>query len=111
MPPLFPATIALYGVACALFFAHLYGAQPGERRHESASLPRAARIALLLAFASHALDIGWLCVRGLHPGVNAKEAVSFAAWLTCGAYLAIGTRYRVPALGVLLVPVTLLLDL
>ena len=111
MPPLFPATVALYGVACALFFAHLYGPQAGERRDEGGGVSRAARFALTLAFISHAIDIGWLCTKGYHPVVDAKEAISFAAWLMCGAYLAIAARYRVPALGLVLAPVTLVLDL
>ncbi len=118
MPPLFPATIALYGVACALFFAHLFAppgtwraAQPEQRKDPTLGVSRAARFALALAFASHAIDIGWLCTKGMHPVVNAKEAISFAAWLTCGAYLAISWRSKIPALGVVLVPITLILNL
>jgi ABC-type uncharacterized transport system permease subunit len=110
-PPLFPATIALYSVACLLFFAHLFGPHAGERKETGLGITRAARVALLMAFASHAVDIGWLCTKGMHPVVNAKEAVSFAAWLTCGAFLFVSARYRSPALGVVLVPVTLILDL
>jgi ABC-type uncharacterized transport system permease subunit len=111
VPPLFPATVALYGIACVLSFSHLFGPSPGERKDTGASLSRAARIALLLAFISHAIDIGWLCTKGMHPLVNAKEAVSFAAWMMCGAYLFLSARYRSPALGVVIVPVTLILDL
>jgi ABC-type uncharacterized transport system permease subunit len=118
VPPLFPATVALYGVACALFFAHLFApptgspvGQPEQRRDPTLGISRAARFALALAFASHAIDIGWLCTKGMHPVVNAKEAISFAAWLTCGAYLAVSWKSKIPALGVVLVPVTLILDL
>ncbi len=110
-PPLFPATVALYGVACALFFAHLYAPGGGERKDAGLGVMRAARVALGLAFVSHAIDIGWLCTKGLHPVVNAKEAVSFASWLVCGVYLAVATRDRVAPLGVVLVPVTLVLEL
>lgn len=113
-PPLFPATVALYGVACVLFFVHLFGRDPGariERRKEAPGVLRAARYALGLAFASHAVDIGWLCARGLHPVVNAKEALSFAAWTLCGAYLFVASRFRSPALGVLIAPLTLVFDL
>ncbi len=111
MPPLFPATAALYGVACVLFFAHLYGPQAGQRKDTNVGVSRAARFALTLAFASHAIDIGWLCTKGMHPVVNAKEAISFAAWLLCGGYLAYAARYNVPALGLVLAPMTLVLDL
>ena len=111
MPPLFPATVALYGIACALFFAHLYGPQAGQRVQQGSGVSSLARYALALAFASHALDIGWLCTKGMHPVVNAKEALSFFAWLLCGAYLALSTRYRLAAIGVVLVPMTLVLDL
>ena len=119
MPPLFPATVALYGIACALFFAHLYGpgagaghgAQAGQRQDAPTGVSTLARIALALAFASHAVDIGWLCTKGMHPVVNAKEALSFFSWLLCGAYLLLSSRYRLAAIGVVLVPMTLVLDL
>jgi ABC-type uncharacterized transport system permease subunit len=111
MPPLFPATVALYAVACVLSFSHLFGPQAGERKETSTGLSRAARWSLMLAFASHAVDIGWLCTKGLHPVVNGKEALSFAAWLTCGVYLFVSRRYNTAALGVVIVPVTLVLNL
>ncbi|MCU1281984.1 MAG: cytochrome c assembly protein [bacterium] len=102
MPPLFPATLALYAVACALYLAHLMAGSEG--------LARAGRAALTAAFASQAVDIGWLCMHGMHPVVNAREALSFAAWLTCGAYLVASLRYRIPVVGALVVPVTMVLD-
>ena len=71
MPPLFPATLALYAVACALYLAHLMAGSEG--------LARAGRAALAAAFASQALDIGWLGMHGQHPALNAHEALSFAA--------------------------------
>ena len=103
MPPLFPATLALYAVSCALYLAHLMAGSEG--------LARAARGALAAAFASQALDIGWLCTRGQHPAVDAREALSFAAWLICGAYLVSTVRFRIPVVGALVVPVTMVLDL
>lgn len=102
MPPLFPATLALYAVACALYLAHLMAGSVG--------LARAGRAALTAAFASQAIDIGWLCTHGMHPVVNAREALSFAAWLICGAYLIASVRYRIPVVGALVVPVTMVLD-
>jgi len=116
LPPLFPATIALYGVACVLSFAHLFAgpsvpAAEERRRDGAIVLSRAARLALFFAFASHAIDIGWLCTQGLHPVVNAKEALSFAAWLTCGTYLFVSARFRTPALGIVLIPMTIVLVL
>ena len=103
MPPLFPATLALYAVACALYLAHLMAGSEG--------LARAGRGALAAAFASQAIDIGWLCTHGLHPVVNAREALSFAAWLMVGAYLVASIRKRVPVVGALIVPVTMVLNL
>lgn len=103
MPPLFPVTLALYAVACALYLAHLMAGSDG--------LARAARAALAGGFVAQAVDIAWLCTHGLHPAVNAKEALSFAAWLTCGAYLVVSLRHRVPVVGALVVPVTMVLDL
>lgn len=107
MPPLFPATVALYGVSCVLFFVHLY-ATP---QHRDGNVLRLARAALTLAFASHALDIGWLCTKGLHPVVDAKEALSFFAWCLCGVYLFVSSRFHAAAIGVVLVPLTLVLEL
>jgi ABC-type uncharacterized transport system permease subunit len=102
MPPLFPVTLAFYAVACTLYLAHLVtSAMP---------LARAARITLAVAFASHAVDIGWLCTHGLHPVVNAREALSFASWLICGAYLAASFKFKVPVVGALVVPGTMVLD-
>jgi len=113
MPPLFPATLALYAVASTLFLAHLVtnraGAVPAPGKPLD-PLARGARWALLLAFLSHAADIGWLGVHGLHPGSNAREALSFAAWLTCGIYLLLSLRRPVPVVGALVVPGTLVLD-
>lgn len=103
MPPLFPVTFALYAVACALYLAHVMAGAPG--------LARAARTALAVAFCAQALDIAWMCTHGLHPAVNAREALSFAAWLMCGVYLLVSLRHRVPVVGALVVPVTLVLDL
>ena len=102
MPPLFPATLALYAVACAMYLAHLMAGSQG--------LARAGRAALAAAFLSQAVDIGWLCTHGLHPAVNAREALSFAAWLICGAYLVASLRFRIPVVGALVVPVTMVLD-
>jgi ABC-type uncharacterized transport system permease subunit len=104
MPPLFPATLAVYAVACTLYLAHLVGGPA------AGGLARAARLTLAVAFASHAVDIGWLCTHGLHPGVNAREALSFASWLTCGVYLAVSLRAPLPVVGALVVPVTMVLD-
>jgi ABC-type uncharacterized transport system permease subunit len=103
VPPLFPATLALYAVACTLYLAHLVGGSNG--------IATAARIALAVAFCAHAVDIGWLCTHGLHPLVSAREALSFTSWLMCGAFLAASFRFRVPVIGALLVPLTMVLDL
>ncbi len=111
MPPLFPATLALYAVACTLYLAHIVTARAsGPAATGSDKLARGARIALAVAFLSHAADIGWLGVHGLHPGSNVREALSFAGWLMCGIYLLASLRYRIPVLGALVVPGTLVLD-
>src|SRR5438477_13049001 len=99
-PPLFAVTLALYAVSCALYLSHLVVAG-------SDGIARAARIALGIAFAAQAINIGWLCMHGQHPAVNAREALSFATWLICGAYLAVSLRFRVPVVGALVGPVTM----
>ena len=43
--------------------------------------------------------------------MNAREALSFAAWLIVGAYLLASLRTRVPVVGALVVPVTMVLNL
>ena len=102
MPPLFPVTLALYAVSLALYLAHLMAG--------TQNLAGAARAALAGAFMAQAVDIGWLCTHGLHPAVSAREALAFAAWLICGAYLLLSFRGRVPVVGALVVPVTMVLD-
>ena len=79
MPPLFPLTLALYAVSCTLYF--LATAQPQQRIALRLALP-----VLLLAFSTQALDIGWLCLHGQHPGSSAREATFFIAWLMAGAF-------------------------
>ncbi len=113
MPPLFPFTLALYAVAGTLYLAYLVApAPPTATRAASGSrlLSRAARIVVLLAFLSQAADIAWLCAHGLHPVVNAREAIFFLSWLMCGAYLLTTLRFEVPVLGALVVPVAMVLD-
>jgi ABC-type uncharacterized transport system permease subunit len=102
MPPLFPFTLALYAVSGTLYLAHLTA--------QNRLLARVARVTLALAFLSQAGDIGWLCAHGLHPVVNAREAVFFFSWLICGAYLLTTLRFDIPVLGALVVPVTMVLD-
>ena len=61
-----------------------------------------------------AFEVGWGGVVtktiGLHPVVNAREAVFFFSWLMCGAYLLTTLRFDIPVLGALVVPVTMVLD-
>jgi ABC-type uncharacterized transport system permease subunit len=102
MAPLFPVTLALYAVSCALYLAHIMT--------DATQLARVARLALAAAFVSQAVDIGWLCAHGMHPLLNASEALSFASWLICGAYLLVSLRSYVPVVGALVVPVTMVLD-
>jgi ABC-type uncharacterized transport system permease subunit len=119
VPPLFPATLSLYVVACTLYLVQIVvggGAQtPGSvigapTPAMAPGLVRAARMILALAFASHAVDIGWLCTKGLHPVVNAREALSFASWLMCGLYLALSLRAAgLAVVGAIVVPATLIL--
>jgi ABC-type uncharacterized transport system permease subunit len=119
VPPLFPATLSLYVVACTLYLVQIVvggGVQtPGSvigapTPAMAPGLVRAARTILALAFASHAVDIGWLCTKGLHPVVNAREALSFASWLMCGLYLALSLRAAgLAVVGAIVVPATLIL--
>jgi ABC-type uncharacterized transport system permease subunit len=115
MPPTFAVTLALYAVACTFFFAHLITGEPlavaGVPSPRGGVMARAARIALAVAFASQAVDIGWLCVHGLHPGASAREALFFASWLICGAYLATSFRFSLPVVGALVVPAAMVLDM
>jgi ABC-type uncharacterized transport system permease subunit len=101
VPPLFPATLVLYAVSAGLFWAHLWEPQ----------VARVARFALALSVLAHACDIGWLCWHGQHPMVSAREALSFFSWLTCIAFSVVTLRVPMPALGALIVPVTIVLDL
>lgn len=104
MPPLFPLTLALYAVSCTLYF--LATAQPQQRLALRLALP-----VLLLAFSTQALDIGWLCLHGQHPGSSAREATFFIAWLMAGAFPLLTCRQPIPLLGALLLPVAMMMGL
>jgi ABC-type uncharacterized transport system permease subunit len=69
-----------------------------------------ARLILLLGFLSQAADIGWLCLRGLSPASEAREAVFFASWLIVGVYLLATLKSQLPVVGALILPVALILD-
>jgi len=103
--PLVPFTLALYAASCALYLAQLAGGTAAAR------LARPARWLLIAAFASHMGDIGHSCVAGDHPFRNAREAISFFAWLSVGAYLFVTIKQALPLAGALIVPVALVLDI
>ena len=103
MPPLFPLTLALYAVACTLYFVAV--AQPLLVR-----AARAAQLSLGLAFIGQAIDIAWLCLHGQHPGSSAREAIFFASWLMVGVFPVLTFRQPIPLLGALLVPVAMVMD-
>lgn len=107
MPPLFSVTLALYAFAFALYFAYVLRAtmKPDTR------IARWARIGLVIAFVAHAIDIAWLCTHGHSPGTSTSESLSFASWVMCGAYLVASTRFNIPVIGVLIVPVTMVMSL
>ncbi len=103
MPPLFPLTLALYAVACTLYFVAV--AQP-----QLPVLGRAARPVVVVGFLCQAIDIAWLCVHGQHPGSSAREAIFFAAWLIVGAFPLLTWRQPIPLLGALLLPVAMVFE-
>lgn len=105
MPPLFPATLGLYAVACTLFLVHVMNGGPRQD-----GVVRGARLVLVIAFLSHTVDIGWQCVHGMDPMVNAREALSFSSWLICGVYLLASIGNKIPVVGALVVPSTMVLD-
>ena len=104
MPPFFPVTLALQAVACTLYVVGV--AQPTLRR-----VSAVARASLLLAVAFQAVDIAWLCLRGLHPGSSIREAVYFLSWLFCLAYPLLSRRRPAPLLGALLLPLAMVLEI
>ncbi len=103
MPPLFPITMALYAVACTLYFVAV--AQPPLVR-----VAKAAQLSLALAFLGQTIDIAWLCLHGQHPGTAAREAIFFASWLMVGAFPVLTFRQPIPLLGALLLPVAMVMD-
>ncbi|MBL8631708.1 MAG: cytochrome c biogenesis protein CcsA [Myxococcales bacterium] len=104
MPPLFPVTLALQAVACTLYVVAV--AQPLLR-----SPLKVARLVLLLAVLSQVLDIGWLCLRGLHPGSSTREAVFFLSWLLVLAYPVLARRRAAPLIGALLLPMAMIMEI
>ncbi len=103
MPPLFPLTLALYAVSCTLFCVAV--TQP-----HTSTIQRVARVALLLAFLSQALDIGWLCLHGQSPAASTREATYFASWLIVAVYLLVALRYPIAMIATLVLPISLVLS-
>lgn len=101
---IFAATVALYAVSCALFFAHL-------ARGEAQSMRLAPRV-LGLAMASHGLFL--VCdyaLLGNTPSADIYESSAVLSLLIALAYLATMRRHRLIVLGAFITPVTLLLFL
>jgi ABC-type uncharacterized transport system permease subunit len=92
---------ALYVAAAALYLVYVWG------QHEK--LAAVARAVLIGAVALHAADIAAHCIHGAHPASNAREAVSFAAFIVAATYLLLSWRYRLTAVGGLVAPATLML--
>ena len=65
---------------------------------------RTARIGLLLAFLSHAVEIGWRGVEGVHPGTSVREALGFLAWVIAGGYLLWRRRLKLDVVGAFVAP-------
>ena len=78
MSPVFPITLALYAASCALYLALV--AVGVQRATVAPQIGRAARLLLVAAFLSHAIEIGLMCVHGEHPASSAREALSFIGW-------------------------------
>jgi ABC-type uncharacterized transport system permease subunit len=94
-------TLAGYVVAAGLYLTAL--SRGGDR------LARWAWVALAGAFLLHAVDIGVRCVAGIHPVATPQEAVSFATFVTVGAYLVLSRRGRLQVAGSFVTPVAIIL--
>lgn len=103
MPPLFPLTLALYAVACTLYFVAV--AQPQLSWPQRLSTP-----ILGLGLLGQAIDISWLCVHGQHPGSSAREALFFAAFLMLAVVPLRTYRQPLPLIGAMLLPVAMVID-
>jgi ABC-type uncharacterized transport system permease subunit len=100
--PFFALALVGYGAAGLLYLAFV----GGGLRDRAATLARAA---LGVGFLAHTADVGARCVAGLHPAASAGEALSFAAWLTAGAYLVLAVRQRLPIVGAFVAPAVIAL--
>lgn len=99
--PAFYLAVVLY-FASALLCAGAFAKSPGK-------LVRWGRIALLLAFLVHGVEIGWRGVEHVHPGTSVREALGFLSWLMVGGYLLATLRYRLYVLGAFVAPAAMII--
>ncbi|HTE52441.1 MAG TPA: cytochrome c biogenesis protein CcsA [Kofleriaceae bacterium] len=97
--PAFYVALILYGVAALLYVSAFVEA------------PRwmvpAARWALLAAFVTHGIDIGWRGVLHVHPATSVREALGFLSWVMVGGYLWWAWRVKLAMLGAFVAPAAL----
>ena len=59
---------------------------------------------------SQVLDIAWLCLRGLHPGLRRARGV-FLSWLLVLACPVLARRRAAPLIGALLLPMAMIMEI
>ena len=94
--PAFYVALVLYGAAALLYVSAFVQAPRW--------MAPAARWALVAAFVTHFVDIGWRGVLHVHPGTSVREALGFLSWVTVGSYLWWSRRVKLALLGAFVAP-------
>jgi ABC-type uncharacterized transport system permease subunit len=95
--------VGAYGIAAAIYLAHLVGLRRG-----TASVARAL---LAIGVMLHFADIGVRCYHGTNPISSTPEAMSLAAFIIAAVFLLTALRYQLTAAGAFAVPAVVALIL
>lgn len=99
----FAVTAVLYALTGVLYFAYLGGL--------SEKVAVWARRSMVAAFVANSVEMAAHGIAGMHPVSSVRESIGFAAWLLVGVYLLVQLRRRLDAVGALVAPAALMLDI
>ena len=95
--------VGAYGIAAAIYLAHLVGLRRGAENM--------GRAVLAIGVALHFADIGVRCYHGENPISSTPDAMSLVAFIVAAVYLLTSLRYRLTAAGAFAVPAVVALIL
>jgi len=93
--------VVLYGLTSLVYLAYLF--------NRSDKIRRGGRYMIALVLVVHLATIGSFCVKGLHPLLGISGLLNLMALMLMGAFLVVGTKWKLPVAGAAIVPLSLAL--